>query len=172
MPKKSLSAVVAALVATVGLAACSSGGSDELVIYSGRSENLVSPILERFEEESGIDIEVLRPTRAITLNALDLAFQRVELHADGKLVEATRDIGIDADAQTATFRVAKPWRRASTASNCATAERSAPRPTACSRSTTRTSRARSAPCSPSSRIPTRAACCRPGTSRPSARRSS
>ena len=58
MPKKSLSALVAALAATAGLAACSSGGSDELVIYSGRSENLVSPILERFEKESGVDISV------------------------------------------------------------------------------------------------------------------
>jgi aminopeptidase N len=59
-----------------------------------------------FDAEAGIDIEVLRPTRAITLNALDLDFQRVELHAGGKLVEATKDIGIDADAQTATFRFA------------------------------------------------------------------
>src|SRR3712207_2013245 len=57
MPKKSLSVVVVALLAAVGLAACNSGGSDELVIYSGRSENLVSPILERFEKDTGVDIE-------------------------------------------------------------------------------------------------------------------
>ena len=58
MPKKSLSLAVAALVAAVGLAACNSGGSDELVIYSGRSENLVQPILDRFEKEEGVDISV------------------------------------------------------------------------------------------------------------------
>ena len=58
MPKKSLVVAVAALVVGLGTASCSSGGSDELVIYSGRSENLVSPILERFEKEEGVDISV------------------------------------------------------------------------------------------------------------------
>src|SRR5215207_7214348 len=33
-------------------------GEDSLVVYSGRSEELVGPIIERFEEESGIDVEV------------------------------------------------------------------------------------------------------------------
>ena len=58
MPKKSLSLAVCALVAALGLAACDSGGSDELVIYSGRSENLVQPILDRFEKEEGVEISV------------------------------------------------------------------------------------------------------------------
>ena len=36
-----------------------SGDDDRsLVVYSGRSEELVGPLLERFEEESGIDVEV------------------------------------------------------------------------------------------------------------------
>ena len=58
MPKKGCWLAVVTLVVGLGLAACNSGGSDELVIYSGRSENLVGPILERFEKEAGVDISV------------------------------------------------------------------------------------------------------------------
>lgn len=58
MPKKSIVSLLVAVVAAVGLAACSSDDAEELVIYSGRNENLVRPILEQFEEESGIKISV------------------------------------------------------------------------------------------------------------------
>ena len=51
--------VLAALGAT---AACSGGpfrsGSDAFTVYSGRNANLVGPLLEMFEEETGIDLEV------------------------------------------------------------------------------------------------------------------
>jgi iron(III) transport system substrate-binding protein len=65
--------VAAAAILVIGLAACSLSPSpspsgsgslesfdpetDALVVYSGRSEELVGPILERFEEASGIDVE-------------------------------------------------------------------------------------------------------------------
>ncbi len=35
-----------------------SGSKDALVVYSGREKELVEPLYERFEEESGIDLEV------------------------------------------------------------------------------------------------------------------
>jgi iron(III) transport system substrate-binding protein len=49
---------LAVLVLATGLAACSDSGGDKLVIYSGRNENLVRPILDRFAEETGVKISV------------------------------------------------------------------------------------------------------------------
>ena len=53
--KRLLAAVV---VAAPLLAACGGGGGADLTIYSGRTENLVGPLLERFAEETGLDISV------------------------------------------------------------------------------------------------------------------
>ena len=53
---------VALFLAVVSISiACGSShkeSSQELVIYSGRSESLVDPILKRFEEVSGIDVKI------------------------------------------------------------------------------------------------------------------
>ena len=38
--------------------ACTSGPSESLVIYSGRSESLVGPLIEQFGEAAGIDVSV------------------------------------------------------------------------------------------------------------------
>lgn len=57
---KALFLSLVALVAAAGLVACNGGNGEDgaLVVYSGRNENLVKPILERFARETGIDIRV------------------------------------------------------------------------------------------------------------------
>ena len=47
----------AVLIVALLLAGCG-GGSDALVVYSGRNENLVRPLLDRFERESGVELSV------------------------------------------------------------------------------------------------------------------
>ncbi len=59
MRSKVIRILLCALALTLG--ACGGGfspGEDDLVIYSGREEALVGPLIERFEEETGIDVAV------------------------------------------------------------------------------------------------------------------
>jgi iron(III) transport system substrate-binding protein len=59
--KKYINSIVAIILFSVVLTGCTNieeDSSNKLVIYSGRSESLVGPIIERFRQETGIDAEV------------------------------------------------------------------------------------------------------------------
>jgi iron(III) transport system substrate-binding protein len=56
-PMRRLLALAAVTLAAAGLAACGDDG-DTLTVYSGRTESLIGPLIERFEDETGIDVSV------------------------------------------------------------------------------------------------------------------
>jgi len=56
-----------------------------------------------FNAKANIDIDVTEPTATITLNALDLTFQQVQLRGKSGVAKSTAKVEIDKDAQTARF---------------------------------------------------------------------
>ncbi len=50
--------VVLAGAAALGLASCGGDGDNSITVYSGRSDDLIQPILDRFEEQTGINVNV------------------------------------------------------------------------------------------------------------------
>ncbi len=91
MRTRSFALVVAGLTACSALTACSKPDAD-LVIYSGRSEELVAPLIEDMEEELGVTIEVRYGESA------ELAAQLLE---EGDATEADLFFSQDAGALSA-----------------------------------------------------------------------
>ena len=61
MRPRPFASVLVTVAVAVSLAACSSspGGDDaDLVVYSGREEGLIGDLVDQFEEESGLSVEV------------------------------------------------------------------------------------------------------------------
>jgi iron(III) transport system substrate-binding protein len=87
-----------ALAMAVVSTACGAGASstdEPLVIYSGRTEELVGPIIEEFENESGIDVEI-RYADSSELAATLLA-EGEETEADVFFAQDPASLGVAAD---------------------------------------------------------------------------
>jgi iron(III) transport system substrate-binding protein len=57
-PRRAVAIVVLLGLTALGLTACQSDGRDKVTIYSGRTQELVAPLLNRFAEENDIDVDV------------------------------------------------------------------------------------------------------------------
>ncbi|HEX6419103.1 MAG TPA: extracellular solute-binding protein [Acidimicrobiales bacterium] len=53
-----LAGAVLVVAVTAGAAGCGSGGDDRLVVYSGRSRDLIGPLLDDFSDKAGVGIDV------------------------------------------------------------------------------------------------------------------
>jgi iron(III) transport system substrate-binding protein len=56
--KKKLFAAVVAAASVFGLSACAPQTDDELVIYMGRAETLIQPLIDQYIAESGVNVQV------------------------------------------------------------------------------------------------------------------
>jgi iron(III) transport system substrate-binding protein len=58
MLRRTLAVAVATAAAVASLAGCSGDDGPSLTVYSGRTEDLVGPLFDRFEEQTGIKVKV------------------------------------------------------------------------------------------------------------------
>ncbi len=93
--RRLLPLVVAAATLATGATACS-GDSTTLTVYSGRTPDLIGPLFERFEEETGIDVKVRYGDSAEMAGAV--LEEGGNPRADLLLVQDAGNIGQVADA--------------------------------------------------------------------------
>lgn len=87
--------IVALAIGLLG-AACSGGGDGPLTIYSGRSEDLIGPVIEGFTEETGIEVEVRYGDSAEL--ATTLTVEGADSPADVFFAQDPGSLGLVADA--------------------------------------------------------------------------
>jgi iron(III) transport system substrate-binding protein len=56
--KKKLFAAIVAAASVLGLSACAPQADDELVIYMGRGETLIQPLIDQYIAQSGVNVQV------------------------------------------------------------------------------------------------------------------
>ncbi len=96
-PPRRISVVAGAVaVLSLALVGCAGGGSDKLTVYSGRTADLVGPLFQRFEDQTGIDLNVRYGDSAEMAGAVLEEGDRPR--ADLLLVQDAGSIGQVADA--------------------------------------------------------------------------
>lgn len=72
--------------------------SDQLVVYSGRAERLIKPVLDRFEAETGITVNLLSSATTELVNRLQAEGQRtpadVFITNEASSLERARELGL------------------------------------------------------------------------------
>ncbi len=83
---------------------CLSQAGDPLVVYSGRAERLIQPVLDAFRDESGIDVQMLTADSTALLNRLQMEGTRtpadVLITNDAGTLERARELRL---LQTSTI---------------------------------------------------------------------
>lgn len=109
-----LSIAVLAVAAGVALLAAGCGGDDarEITIYSGRSQELIGPLIERFAEESGISVNVryggTAQLAALLIEEGEQSPADIYIAQDAGALGAVQAAGLFADLDDAVLELVPP----------------------------------------------------------------
>lgn len=109
-------ALLALLAAMAGLALPPAAAADKLVVYSGRAERLIKPVLDAFQARTGIQVDLLSSGTTEIVNRLQAEGSRspadLLITNDAGSLERARELGLllPHGSQVAESSIAAPFR--------------------------------------------------------------